>query len=150
MGSPHVRREWEYALSLGRPAFIRPTFWEDPFPESPKDSLPPESLRRLHFHRLADASPQQTLTFSPNHQPTHISHTEMRSPSLQIEVANRNRPMARANINQNFPEHHRLRRRSRLTPDRWNPLLLACLACLIATALLVCGAVLWQMLSPLG
>jgi uncharacterized protein YegL len=58
MGSPHVRREWEYALGLGRPAFIRPTFWEDPFPESPADSLPPDSLRRLHFHRLASVPAQ--------------------------------------------------------------------------------------------
>ncbi|MFM8891246.1 MAG: toll/interleukin-1 receptor domain-containing protein [Planctomycetia bacterium] len=53
MRSPHVRREWEYALGLGRKNFIRPTFWEDPFPESPGDALPPDSLRRLHFHRLS-------------------------------------------------------------------------------------------------
>ncbi len=66
MGSPHVRREWEYALSLGRPAFIRPTFWEDPFPESPADSLPPESLRRLHFHRLATVPAQPSTSERPH------------------------------------------------------------------------------------
>ncbi len=65
MGSPHVRREWEYALGLGRPAFIRPTFWEDPFPESPADSLPPESLRRLHFHRLASVPAQPSASERP-------------------------------------------------------------------------------------
>jgi hypothetical protein len=65
MGSPHVRREWEYALGLGRPAFIRPTFWEDPFPEAPADSLPPESLRRLHFHRLASVSAQPSASERP-------------------------------------------------------------------------------------
>lgn len=52
MRSSHVRAEWEYALSLNRPGFVRPTYWEDPFPESTADGLPPEELRRLHFHRL--------------------------------------------------------------------------------------------------
>lgn len=84
MGSPHVRREWEYALSLGRPAFIRPTFWEDPFPESPKDSLPPESLRRLHFHRLATVPAKPSASDRPiaghARAPTNPSHI---SPSLR-------------------------------------------------------------------
>jgi hypothetical protein len=52
MRSSHVRAEWEYALSLNRQGFVRPTYWEDPFPESTADGLPPEDLRRLHFHRL--------------------------------------------------------------------------------------------------
>jgi hypothetical protein len=53
MRSRFVRREWEHALALGRPDFIRPTYWEEPLPESPEDGLPPESLRALHFHRIA-------------------------------------------------------------------------------------------------
>jgi TIR domain len=56
MHSPNVRHEWEYALSLNRPGFVRPTYWEDPFPESQADGLPPEALRRLHFHRLGGAA----------------------------------------------------------------------------------------------
>jgi hypothetical protein len=52
MQSPFVQREWEYALGLGRPHFIRPTYWEDPLPESPNHALPPEELRKLHFHRI--------------------------------------------------------------------------------------------------
>lgn len=52
MYSRFVRQEWEYALSLGRPGFIRPLYWEEPFPESEEDALPPEDLRRLQFHRL--------------------------------------------------------------------------------------------------
>jgi serine/threonine protein kinase len=52
MQSGFVRREWEYALSLNRPNFIRPVYWEDPFPEDLQMGLPPESLRRLQFHRL--------------------------------------------------------------------------------------------------
>ena len=52
MHSGFVRREWEHALSLNKYHFIRPTYWEDPLPETTDRSLPPETLRRLHFHRL--------------------------------------------------------------------------------------------------
>jgi cell division protein FtsB len=52
MRSPYCRREWEYALSLGRPHFIRPTYWEEPLPATPDGSLPPPELRRLHFQRI--------------------------------------------------------------------------------------------------
>lgn len=52
MHSVICRQEWEHALSLRRESFIRPTYWEDPFPETPDKSLPPELLRKLHFHRL--------------------------------------------------------------------------------------------------
>ena len=55
MLSPYVRREWEYAISLARPYFIRPTYWEDPLPTSQQPVLPPDSLRRLHFSRIAAA-----------------------------------------------------------------------------------------------
>lgn len=53
MQSPYVEEEWRYALSLGRPHFVRPTYWEDPLPELPERSLPPEELRRLHFQLLS-------------------------------------------------------------------------------------------------
>ena len=53
MRSRFVRREWEHALRLGRPTFIRPTYWEDPMPESPSEDLPPDALQSLHFHRIA-------------------------------------------------------------------------------------------------
>ena len=52
MRSTYVREEWEYALSLGRDHFVRPTYWEDPLPSSPQDGLPPDVLRRLHFQRV--------------------------------------------------------------------------------------------------
>jgi uncharacterized repeat protein (TIGR01451 family) len=51
MISAFVKQEWEYALSLNRANFIRPVYWEKRFPEK-KPDLPPETLRRLHFHRL--------------------------------------------------------------------------------------------------
>lgn len=52
MQSSFVRQEWEYALSLNRPNFIRPVYWEEPFPEARQKGLPPDPLRRLQFHRL--------------------------------------------------------------------------------------------------
>ncbi|HLL76357.1 MAG TPA: TIR domain-containing protein [Pyrinomonadaceae bacterium] len=55
MRSQFVRREWEHALSLRRPNFVRPTFWEEPMPRD--GELPPEDLARLHFHRIQRAVP---------------------------------------------------------------------------------------------
>ncbi len=52
MRSTYVRQEWEYALSLNRQHFIRPTYWEIPLPESPLENLPPAELRQLHFQHL--------------------------------------------------------------------------------------------------
>ena len=51
--SDFVRQEWEFALNLGRPSFIRPVYWEEPMPERTEIGLPPASLRALHFHRLS-------------------------------------------------------------------------------------------------
>ena len=64
MASPFVRREWEYALSLGRANFIRPTYWEDPLPATADGSLPPDALRRLHFQKIA-LSPERTVPGTP-------------------------------------------------------------------------------------
>jgi hypothetical protein len=55
MRSAFVRQEWEYALELRRPHFVRPTHWEIPLPSSEAEDLPPEELRRLHFHRMVVA-----------------------------------------------------------------------------------------------
>jgi tetratricopeptide (TPR) repeat protein len=52
MRSKYVRQEWEHALTLARPNFIRPTYWEQPMPRSDNPVLPPNSLSRLHFHSL--------------------------------------------------------------------------------------------------
>jgi hypothetical protein len=41
--SEYVRMEWEHALSLNRPQFVRPVFWETPMP------APPDALGSLHF-----------------------------------------------------------------------------------------------------
>jgi uncharacterized RDD family membrane protein YckC len=52
MTSRFVEQEWRYALSLDRPWFIRPTYWEEPLPTAPELGLPPEELGRIHFHKL--------------------------------------------------------------------------------------------------
>jgi CHAT domain-containing protein/TIR domain-containing protein len=52
MRSENVRLEWEHALSLRRPDFIRPTYWEDPFPELAEENLPPPELKDLYFQPL--------------------------------------------------------------------------------------------------
>lgn len=73
MRSAYVRQEWEYALSLGRQNFVRPTYWEQPLPESPAENLPPAELRQLHFQHLgASAStshPTPTATDNAPAQP---------------------------------------------------------------------------------
>lgn len=52
MRSSFVQQEWQYALSLNRASFIRPTYWEDPLPSDAAADLPPAELARLHFQRL--------------------------------------------------------------------------------------------------
>jgi TIR domain len=52
MRSQHCRQEWEHALALQRPSFIRPLYWEEPLPEDPSLGLPPAGLRALHFVRV--------------------------------------------------------------------------------------------------
>jgi serine/threonine protein kinase len=49
MCSKFARQEWEQALSLRRPNFVRPVYWDIPMPEDREAGLPPEDLRRLQF-----------------------------------------------------------------------------------------------------
>ena len=60
MRSAFVQREWEYALQLRRPNFIRPTYWEEPLPSTAEPELPPANLRTLHFHQLSRLPPTRT------------------------------------------------------------------------------------------
>jgi hypothetical protein len=55
MTSDFVRREWEYALSLGKPDFVRPTYWEEPMPMSKNPPLPPKHLAALHFCNIRES-----------------------------------------------------------------------------------------------
>jgi TIR domain len=52
MRSRYCREEWEHALALGRPLFVRPLFWEDPMPRDPSKGLPPVALQELEFVKV--------------------------------------------------------------------------------------------------
>jgi hypothetical protein len=39
-------------MTVDKPFFVRPTYWEDPFPSSDAPELPPPALKALHFHAL--------------------------------------------------------------------------------------------------
>jgi len=56
MRSAYVRSEWEYALTLNKPYFIRPLYWEEPMPRSEPENLPPEALARINFTRIPELS----------------------------------------------------------------------------------------------
>ena len=70
MGSAYVRREWEYALSLNRIDFLRPTYWEEPMPVDEARGLPPPALSRLEFkkykgHKKEAAPPKAEINVTP-------------------------------------------------------------------------------------
>ena len=59
MRSPYCQQEWEHALALRRPDFIKPLFWEDPMPEDMTLGLPPASLLKFHFVQVRSGLPRQ-------------------------------------------------------------------------------------------
>jgi TIR domain len=67
MRSPHCQDEWEHALALRRPLFIRPVYWEDPLPQDPGQELPPAALRELQFVKVPVAQPYpvQPAAYAP-------------------------------------------------------------------------------------
>ncbi|MGH3288654.1 MAG: toll/interleukin-1 receptor domain-containing protein [Streptosporangiaceae bacterium] len=69
MRSRYCRNEWEHALSLERPSFIRPVYWERPLPQDNALELPPAGLRALHFVQvqayMALPSAPQRITEAP-------------------------------------------------------------------------------------
>jgi hypothetical protein len=81
MRSPYVEREWRYALSLGRPNFVRPTYWEDPLPELPDRDLPPNDLRRLHFQLLPTGA--KATEVDPAELTFEVEEEEVSSPESQ-------------------------------------------------------------------
>lgn len=52
INSEHVMAEVDFALSLGRPNFVRPVYWEVPLPRTPQGDFPRPALEALHFQRL--------------------------------------------------------------------------------------------------
>ena len=72
--SEYVESEWRYALSLNRPAFVRPTYWQEPMPD------PPEPLRGIHFHRLITET-------NPQVPPPSMPHKPSKEPEATASVA---------------------------------------------------------------
>ncbi len=70
--SPYVRQEWEHALQLGRPGFVRPVYWEEPLPQRPENDLPPAALSQLHFQKL----PPGLIPNSRGPLPTNLERVE--------------------------------------------------------------------------
>jgi hypothetical protein len=61
MRSRYCREEWEHALALGRPFFVRPFYWEDPRPEDRANGLPPAALDALQFVKVSLHSAQREI-----------------------------------------------------------------------------------------
>jgi hypothetical protein len=74
MSSPFVEQEWRYALSLRRPSFVRPTYWEEPMPKTA--DVPPVELGQIHFYPLG-----RTIPFSEKSQPNLPTAPPSVSPS---------------------------------------------------------------------
>ncbi len=80
MRSAFVRREWEYALSLGRPSFVRPTYWEEPMPRDEDAGLPTPELDALHFARLPAALVPAPHDLAPEAPPPAASESPHAAP----------------------------------------------------------------------
>jgi hypothetical protein len=57
MRSQYCKEEWEHALALRRPLFVRPLYWEDPMPQDPALGLPSAALLELQFVKVPPYTP---------------------------------------------------------------------------------------------
>ena len=88
--SEFVESEWRYALSLNRPVFVRPTYWQEPMPE------PPEPLRGIHFHRLAiEIPPPKVLPPSIQSGPSKQPDESPAAPAIPVFRETRFMPSSR-------------------------------------------------------
>lgn len=92
--SPYVREEWQYALGLQRPSFIRPVYWDEPLPAA--DGLPPETLRALHFERIRPVTaprprsePASSAPDLPDHDTLDLALPSRRPPAASSPAAER-------------------------------------------------------------
>jgi hypothetical protein len=154
MRSTAVRREYEYALSLGRREFVRPTYWQEPLPRDEASDLPPQDLLRLHFQRIAVADPPA----EPKKDATQIvAIPQLGDPGAWPPPPATARPPAPADSTPRVeappamlarepasspraapaPVDRPLARSARATGTRWLPLLLGLLVGLLAIATLL-------------
>ncbi len=110
MESDFVRQEWEYALGLRRPSFIRPVYWEHPMPQQPDKGLPPSELKSIHFHRFGSVGdPSNVAHSTPVLAPDASNRLEFPKP----ETSALNRPVATPPLSD--PDLARAPARSRFT-----------------------------------
>ena len=69
MESAFVRQEWEHALTVSKPEFVRPVYWELPFPK--REGLPPARLADLQFAFVGTAGIAAAVT------PSGVSEKEI-------------------------------------------------------------------------
>jgi hypothetical protein len=96
MASDYVRREWEHALHLARnrESFIRPTYWQVPMPTSVNPKLPPDDLRRLHFHAFNEWPTPTISAFEPNASPFVLPPPPPELPGLRPAPSDSDEPAA--------------------------------------------------------
>jgi hypothetical protein len=85
MGSKFVQLEYEHALSLNRPSFVRPTYWEEPMPTAP--GMPPEALLRLHFQKIGGAATSVVGAGSRAAAPVAMEREHEPEASLEESIA---------------------------------------------------------------
>jgi signal recognition particle receptor subunit beta len=90
MFSPYVQREWEHALALERPNFVRPTYWEEPLPMQREQGLPPPALERLHFERIPMRASAATVP-APEAVPVPVAPAAPASAQAPAPSASRER-----------------------------------------------------------
>jgi hypothetical protein len=91
--SEYVRREWIYALELGRKNFVRPVYWQDPLPEVPERNLPSPELRTLHFQRWPGMAPVRLDPPSAAAVPSpRASSPSPRAAAPEVGLQGRKRP----------------------------------------------------------
>ena len=85
--SPYVRQEWEHALQLGRPGFVRPVYWEEPLPQRPENDLPPAALSQLHFQKLPPGLVPNSRGTVPTKPPNMRAGAESTPAALGVHVS---------------------------------------------------------------
>jgi hypothetical protein len=103
MSSPVVRQEWEYALGLRRPHFLRPCYWEVPRPQDAELGLPPPDLTCLHFRYIGPGAPDSRTL--PADAPTVVRRRGLRELVERLTPYLAREPGAVAGEIESFAEH---------------------------------------------
>ena len=85
MRSATCQQQWEAAIQVTRPDFIRPLYWEQPFPRAA--GRPPPELDTLHFVRVPAAGrPPVSELWTMERVPPPSAPAEMPAPSAPAQT----------------------------------------------------------------